>query len=62
MEFTCNFCDRTFETDHGRGIHAGKMHKEDMKKDNLTKEKGILKCKMCEWVGSSSDGLTGHMQ
>ena len=62
MEFTCNFCDRTFETDHGRGIHAGKMHKEDMKKDNLTKEKGILKCKMCELVGSSNGGLTGHMQ
>ena len=55
MEFTCNFCDRTFETDHGRGIHAGKMHKEDIRKDKL------ITCDMCDWSGCSKEVLKSHI-
>ena len=56
MEYTYNFCDRTFETDQGREVQAGEMHKEEVKKDNL------VTCDMCDWSGCSKDMLKCHIQ
>ena len=56
MEFPCNFCDRTFDTDHGRGVHIGRKHKEEVKM------KDSLKCDMCEESCGSKESLNKHLQ
>ena len=56
IEFTCNICEKSFNNDKGRKIHIGKMLKEEIK------EKGVATCQICEWIGSSPDLLTSHIQ
>ena len=56
-EFKCNFCERTFDTDRGRGIHEGRKHKEEYKEIQLEVN---VKCNICEWIGSSDEQLEIH--
>ena len=55
LQFPCNYCDRLFDTDHGRVVHAGRKHKDEIK------IKDVVNCEICEWSGSK-ESLNKHLQ
>ena len=51
LEFPCNFCDRTFDSDHGRGVHTGRKHKEEVRL------KEAVQCDLCEGSYDSKESF-----
>ena len=44
--FECDFCDRTFDTKRGKGIHEGQSHKEEKRK--RYEENNPCECPYCD--------------
>lgn len=44
--FECDFCDRTFDTKRGKGIHEGQSHKEE--KQKRYEENNPCECPYCD--------------
>lgn len=44
--FECDFCDRTFDTKRGKGIHEGQSHKKEKRK--RYEEKNPCECPYCD--------------